>query len=175
MPEIGEIDLTKLKGRYFIDDINFVDIRGLDYSNELRIYFEIFLSIDTGLLGATISKFNWYLLAGTMTFFLLWVIFLVRYLMKYNSLKINIKDGKKYYTAKLKAKYPKEKNGKTFQLIKSDAKRGYIYLLDFTTKEKYHIGSISTFRALEYDMSMVKNLDPDEFNLLKEGNKILIE
>jgi len=175
LPEIGEIDFKKLKGRYFIDDINLVDIRSLDYSNELRIYFEIFLSIDAGLLGATISKFNWYLLSGTIIFLLLWVIFLVRYLMKYNSLKINIKDEKKYYTAELKAKYPKEKNGKTFQLIKSDAKPGYIFLLDFTTNEKYHVGSASTFRTLEYDKSMVKKMDPDEFNLIKEGKKILIE
>ena len=175
MPEIGEIDLTKLKGRYFIDDINLVDIHGLDYANELRIYFEIFLSIFAGLLGATISKFNWYFLSGTIISLLFWIIFLIRYLMKYNSLKIKIKDKKEYYIAGLKARYPKEKNGKTFQLIKSDAKPGYIYLLDYSTNERYHVGSSKTFKTLEYNSSMVKKIDPKEFNSIKEGNKILIE
>lgn len=175
MPEIGEIDIKKLKVRYSIEDINLVDIRDLNYANELRLYFEFFFTIGIGLLGATISTFNWYLFSGTLLFILLGIFFLGRFLLKYNSLLREYKDEKKYNTAKLKEKYPKEKNGKTFQLIKSDAKPGYIYLLDNNTDIKYHIGSSSTFRALGYNSSMVKKLNPDEFNSIEEGDKILIE
>lgn len=174
MPEIGEIDLKSVKGKYYIEDINLVDIRDLNNANEFRLYFEIFLSLGAGFLGATISAFNWYFFSATLLFFLLGIIFLVRYLMKYNKLRKK-KSKKEYYTAELQAKYPKENNGRTFQLIKSNAKPRHIYLLDNTTNIKRHIGSSSTFQALGYDRSMVKIMDPNEFNLLKEGDKILIE
>ncbi len=75
----------------------------------------------------------------------------------------------------LKAKYHKKEAGITFQLIKSSAKQGYIYLLDLTTNIKHHVGSSSTFHALDYNSSMVKRLSPEEFNKIKTGGKILIE
>ena len=75
----------------------------------------------------------------------------------------------------LKAKYHKKELGKTFQLIKSSAKPGYIYLLDLTTNIKYHVGSSPTFHALEYNSSMVVRVSPEKFNSYKEGDKILIE
>ena len=79
MPEIGEIDLKKLKVRYSIEDINLVDIRDLNYANELRLYFEIFFSIGVCLLGVTVSTFNWYLLSGTLLFTLIGFFFLGRF------------------------------------------------------------------------------------------------
>ncbi len=75
----------------------------------------------------------------------------------------------------LKAKYHKKELGKTFQLIKSSAKPGYIYLLDLTTNIKHHVGSSTTFHALEYNSSMVVRVSPEKFNAYKEGDKILIE
>lgn len=88
------------------------------------------------------------------------------------SWKFNVKEKR---IKELKLKYPKEKNGKTFQLIKSSAKPGYIYLLDNKTNIKHHVGSSSTFHALEYNSSMVKKLEPEKFSSLEEGYKILIE
>ncbi len=75
----------------------------------------------------------------------------------------------------LKTKYHKKEDGITFQLIKSSAKPGYIYLLDLTTNIIHHVGSSSTFHALDYNSSMVKRLDPEKFNSFEEGDKILIE
>lgn len=78
-------------------------------------------------------------------------------------------------TAELKAQYPKEKRGEIFQLIKSDAKPGYIYLLDFDISKKRHIASAVTFKALGFEPYMVDKLEPDKFNSIEEGDRILIE
>lgn len=75
----------------------------------------------------------------------------------------------------LKAKYPPKQNGKTFQLIQSEARIGMIFLLDKETSKKHHIASLSTFRKLGYDNTMVKTLKPKEFVSIEDGDEFLTQ
>jgi len=78
-------------------------------------------------------------------------------------------------TTELKAKFPPENNGKTFELIESSAKPGKIYLLNKVTNKKHHIASWLTFQTLGYEYEMVKRLGQEVFKSIKEGERILIE
>lgn len=178
MTELRELDIEQVKASVAIDEIIYIDKRLVDIANEYRIWFEILVPIFFLLLGFTITIFNWTLLGFTIFTFVLAGITLYRSISKVRISNKKYKDPKKsliyYYTNYLKLKYPKEKNGITFQLIKSKAKRGYYYLHDFNTKKKYHVGSRATFDILGYEDIMVKDVDPDEFNSLIECDKILI-
>lgn len=85
------------------------------------------------------------------------------------------KNKREKLEAELRVKYPPKENGKTFQLIQSSAKPGMIYLLDNKTNKKHHIASLSTFKALGYDNTMVKSLGQEVFNSMEDGDAFLTQ
>jgi len=89
---------------------------------------------------------------------------------------INVdKYKRKNLGEELKARYPPEKNGKSFQLIQSNTQPGKIYLLDTEMNIKHHIASWATFQELGYDFSMVKTIDKKQFDSIETGRIFLTE
>jgi hypothetical protein len=80
MPQDGEINLSKAKAIYSINDVRLVDVREVDFANEFRLTFEVSLSISLTLLGSVLTSFNWIALATSIIFlsFGIWNIFRYR-------------------------------------------------------------------------------------------------
>lgn len=75
----------------------------------------------------------------------------------------------------LKTGYPVKQNGKTYQLINSEKRPDWIYLWDKKSNKKHHIASLSTFRNLNYDRSMVNKLTNEEFDSILTGDEFLTD
>jgi hypothetical protein len=88
MPQDGEINLKEVKAKYSVKDIEFIDSRELDFANEFRLSFEISFAIGLTVLGATITNFNWILLAVTVIFLAYGFFNLFRYGKKYKEIRI---------------------------------------------------------------------------------------
>ncbi len=87
MPQSGHIDLSKLKGKYHVPDIEFVDKREIDFANEFRLTFEISFGIGLTLLGVTITNFHWALLVTDIIFLGFGFFSFWRYKKKYDDIK----------------------------------------------------------------------------------------
>lgn len=96
------------------------------------------------------------------------LVVLVQYAAKYKEEFI-----RKRLFKELKAKYPVEQNGKSYQLINSDRRSDWIYLWDKRPNKKHHIASLSTFRNLDYNRSMVKKLTVEKFDSIPTGKEFL--
>ena len=95
---------------------------------------------------------------------------LIQYAAKYKE-----EFRRKKLFKELKARYPVEQNGNTYQLINSDKRSDWIYLWDKNSGKKHHIASLSTFRNLNYDRSMVKKLTNEEFDAIPTGEEFLTD
>lgn len=93
---------------------------------------------------------------------------LVQYAVKYKE-----DFRRKRLFQELKTRYPVKLNGGTYQLINSDKRSDWIYLWDKKSNKKHHIASLSTFRNLDYDRSMVKKLTNEDFDSISEGEEFL--
>lgn len=87
MSQNGEINLSEVKAKYSIKDINFVDCREVDFANEFRLTSEISFAIGLTLLGSLITNFNFILLLITVAFILFGVISMYRYIKKHAKIK----------------------------------------------------------------------------------------
>lgn len=83
MSTSGEIDLSNLKAKYDIEDIQLVDSRKLEMANEARLYFEVMFGVGLAFMGAVLTEpFSLLLLAPTLAFLALGIFFLIRYVRK---------------------------------------------------------------------------------------------
>lgn len=73
----------------------------------------------------------------------------------------------------LKIKYPIKQNGKTYELVNSDRRPDWIYIWDKESNTKHHVASLSTFRNLNYDSSMVRKLPIKKFDSISTGDEFL--
>jgi len=89
MAKSGHIDLSGVKGKYHVDDIEFVDKREIDFANEFRFTFEVSFGIGLTLLGVVITNYHWALLIVTIIFLGFGFFNLWRYREKYKEIKNN--------------------------------------------------------------------------------------
>jgi hypothetical protein len=83
MSTSGEIDLSNLKAKYDIEDIQLVDSRKLEAANDARLYFEISFALGLTFLGALLNgPYNTYLLLSTLAFLVFGAFFIWRFWIK---------------------------------------------------------------------------------------------
>lgn len=87
MPQTGHIDLSEIKGKYHVSDIEFVDKREIDFANEFRLTSEMSFGIGLALVGVVITKFHWALLVTDIIFLGFGFFSLWRYRKKYDDMK----------------------------------------------------------------------------------------
>jgi len=87
MSQNGEINLSEVKAKYSIKDINFVDSRELYFANEFRLTSEISNGIGLTLLGVIITDFNWIFFTTTVIFLAFGFFNIFRYKKKINDIK----------------------------------------------------------------------------------------
>lgn len=81
MSSKGQISLDKLRATYNLPDIKLVDIREVNFANEVRLYYEISFAIGMMLTGSVITSYNLYLLITAIIFILFGIYNLVKYLL----------------------------------------------------------------------------------------------
>lgn len=77
--------------------------------------------------------------------------------------------------AELKTRYPLSQHIKTYRLIESDSKPGWVYLHDLESGKKHHIASMLTLLRLGYMRNWAKNISVKEFDLIPEGDEFLTD
>ena len=82
-----KINLDEVKANYSFSDINLVDLRDINFANEVRLYYEIFFGIGLTLLGVLIVGFDWYLFATTCIFLFAGIANLIRYISRVRKLR----------------------------------------------------------------------------------------
>jgi hypothetical protein len=87
MAQSGEIDLSGIKGKYNVNDIELVDKREIDFANEFRLTAEISFALGLTLLGVVITNFNGLLSLTTAVFILFGLFNMCRYKKKYKEIK----------------------------------------------------------------------------------------
>ncbi len=87
MAQDGEIDLSEVKAKYSVRDIDLVDSRELDFSNEYRTTFEVSFGIGLTFLGNLISNFGWLQLVVTFVFIFFGAFSYYRYWRKNKDMK----------------------------------------------------------------------------------------
>lgn len=82
MPQDGSINLDKVKAKYSVKDITFVDIREINLANEQRLSSEIGFGIGLPVLSSLINNFSMPLLLTGLAFLAFGFFSLYRYITR---------------------------------------------------------------------------------------------